>query len=80
MPRKFKTYQTSQGFFDLAIAVPSTKAALEGFDDQSVAKASRKRASRQLRHKLAALRGRGARLASPSANRNIRHRSGVPSF
>src|SRR3954467_5482218 len=28
MPRKLKTYQTSQGFYDLAIAAPSMKAAL----------------------------------------------------
>src|ERR1700759_5563074 len=28
MPRKLKTYQTAQGFFDLAVAVPSMKAAL----------------------------------------------------
>ena len=31
MPRKLKTYQTSQGFFDFAIAVPSMKAAPEGW-------------------------------------------------
>ena len=31
MPRKLKVYQTSQGFFDLAIAVPSMKAALEAW-------------------------------------------------
>jgi colicin import membrane protein len=31
MPRKLKTYQTSQGFFDLAIAAPSMKAALEAW-------------------------------------------------
>ena len=29
MPRKLKTYQTSQGFYDLAVATPSMKAALE---------------------------------------------------
>jgi len=29
MARKLRTYQTSQGFYDLAIAVPSMKAALE---------------------------------------------------
>jgi colicin import membrane protein len=29
MPRRFKTYQTSIGFFDLAVAAPSMKAALE---------------------------------------------------
>ncbi len=29
MPRKLKVYQTSIGFFDLALAVPSMKAALE---------------------------------------------------
>jgi colicin import membrane protein len=28
MPRKLKTYQTSQGFYDLAVAAPSMKAAL----------------------------------------------------
>ena len=31
MPRKLKVYQTSQGFFDLAIAAPSMKAALEAW-------------------------------------------------
>src|ERR1041384_3174878 len=31
MPRKLKTYQTSQGFFDLAIAASSMKAALEAW-------------------------------------------------
>lgn len=31
MPRKLKTYQTSLGFFDLAIAAPSMKAALEAW-------------------------------------------------
>jgi colicin import membrane protein len=31
MARKLKTYQTSQGFFDLAIAAPSMKAALEAW-------------------------------------------------
>jgi hypothetical protein len=31
MPRKLKTYQTSQGFYDLAIAAPSMKAALEAW-------------------------------------------------
>jgi hypothetical protein len=30
MARKLKTYQTSLGFFDLAVAAPSMKAALEG--------------------------------------------------
>ena len=29
MVRKLKTYQTSIGFFDLAVAAPSMKAALE---------------------------------------------------
>lgn len=29
MPRKLKTYQTSIGFFDLAVAAPSMKSALE---------------------------------------------------
>jgi hypothetical protein len=28
MARKLQTFQTSQGFYDLAIAAPSTKAAL----------------------------------------------------
>jgi colicin import membrane protein len=31
MPRKLKTYQTSLGFFDLAVAAPSMKAALEAW-------------------------------------------------
>src|SRR3954462_14673909 len=31
MPRKLKTYQTSLGFFDQAIAAPSMKAALEAW-------------------------------------------------
>src|SRR3954452_22471590 len=31
MPRKLKVYQTSQGFFDLAVAAPSMKAALEAW-------------------------------------------------
>jgi hypothetical protein len=31
MARKLKTYQTSQGFYDLAIAAPSMKAALEAW-------------------------------------------------
>lgn len=31
MPRKLKTYTTSAGFFDLAIAAPSMKAALEAW-------------------------------------------------
>jgi colicin import membrane protein len=31
MPRKMKVYQTSQGFYDLAIAAPSMKAALEAW-------------------------------------------------
>ena len=31
MPRKLKTFLTSQGFFDLAIAAPSMKAALEAW-------------------------------------------------
>ncbi len=30
MPRRLKTYQTSLGFYDLAIAAPSMKAALQG--------------------------------------------------
>jgi hypothetical protein len=31
MPRTFKTYQTSIGFFDLAVAAPSMKAAAEAW-------------------------------------------------
>src|SRR3954463_16728211 len=31
MPRKLKTYQTSLGFFDLAVAAPSMKAAAEAW-------------------------------------------------
>jgi hypothetical protein len=31
MPKKLKVYQTSQGFFDLAVAAPSMKAALEAW-------------------------------------------------
>ena len=31
MPRKLKTYQTSQGFYDLAVAAPSMKAALKAW-------------------------------------------------
>jgi colicin import membrane protein len=31
MPRKLKIYQTSQGFYDLAVAAPSMKAALEAW-------------------------------------------------
>jgi colicin import membrane protein len=35
MARKLKTYQTSQGFFDLAVAAPSMKAALEAWGSNS---------------------------------------------
>src|SRR3954464_3506775 len=35
MARKLKTYQTSLGFFDQAIAAPSMKAALEGWGADS---------------------------------------------
>lgn len=35
MPRKLKTYQTSMGFFELAIAAPSMKAALEAWGAES---------------------------------------------
>jgi colicin import membrane protein len=35
MPRKLKTYQASLGFFDLAIAAPSMKAALEAWGSKS---------------------------------------------
>jgi hypothetical protein len=31
MPRKLKVYQTSQGFYDLAVAAPSMKGALEAW-------------------------------------------------
>ena len=35
MARKFKTYQTSLGFFELAIAAPSMKAALEAWGSET---------------------------------------------
>ena len=35
MPRKLKAYQTSLGFFDLAIAAPSMKAALEAWGSEA---------------------------------------------
>jgi hypothetical protein len=35
MARKLKTYQTAQGFFDMAIAAPSMKAALEAWGIKS---------------------------------------------
>src|SRR6201999_3314999 len=35
MVRKLKTYQTSLGFFDLAVAAPSMKAALEAWGADS---------------------------------------------
>src|ERR1700757_4831749 len=35
MPRTLKTYQTSLGFFDLAIAAPSMKAALDAWGADS---------------------------------------------
>jgi colicin import membrane protein len=35
MPRKLKTWQTSLGFFDLAVAAPSMKAALEAWDSKA---------------------------------------------
>ena len=35
MARKLKTYQTSLGFFDLAIAAPSMKAALQAWGSNS---------------------------------------------
>jgi hypothetical protein len=35
MPRKLKVFETSQGFFDLAIAAPSMKAALESLGANS---------------------------------------------
>lgn len=35
MPRKLKTYQTTLGFFDLAVAAPSMKAALEAWGSKN---------------------------------------------
>ena len=35
MARKLKTYQTSVGFFDLAIAAPSMKAALQAWGSKT---------------------------------------------
>ena len=35
MARKLKTYQTSIGFFDMAIAAPSMKAALQAWGSKS---------------------------------------------
>ena len=35
MARKLKTYQTSLGFFDLTVAAPSMKAALEAWGADS---------------------------------------------
>ena len=35
MPRQLKTYQTSIGFYDLAVAAPSMKAALEAWGAES---------------------------------------------
>jgi hypothetical protein len=35
MARKLKTYQTSLGFFDLAIAAPSMKAALQAWSSET---------------------------------------------
>jgi hypothetical protein len=35
MARKLKTYETSLGFFDLAIAAPSMKAALDAWGADS---------------------------------------------
>jgi hypothetical protein len=35
MPRKLKTYQTSLGFYDLVVAAPSMKAALEAWGSKS---------------------------------------------
>jgi colicin import membrane protein len=35
MARKLKTYQTSLGFFDLAIAAPSMKAALQAWGSET---------------------------------------------
>ena len=35
MPRKLKTFTTSLGFFELAVAAPSMKAALEAWGSKS---------------------------------------------
>jgi hypothetical protein len=35
MPRRLKVYQTSQGFYDLAVAAPSMKAALEAWGSRN---------------------------------------------
>jgi hypothetical protein len=35
MPRRLKTYQTSLGFFDLAVAAPSMKAAAEAWGSKT---------------------------------------------
>jgi colicin import membrane protein len=35
MARRLKTYQTSSGFFDLAVAAPSMKAAAEAWDSRT---------------------------------------------
>ena len=35
MPRKLKTFTTSAGFFDLAVAAPSMKAALAAWGSRS---------------------------------------------
>jgi hypothetical protein len=45
MPRKLKTYQTSVGFYDLAIAAPSMKGALEAWGPGVISpiRASRRR-------------------------------------
>jgi hypothetical protein len=36
MPRKLKAYLTSQGFYDLAIAAPLMKAALEAWQQAAI--------------------------------------------
>jgi hypothetical protein len=36
MPRKLKTFQTSLGFYDLAIAAPSMKAGLEAWGADAI--------------------------------------------
>ena len=48
MTRKLKTYQTSLGFYDLAIAAPSMKAALEAWG------AGRRGSTRHSEHRQAA--------------------------
>jgi len=46
MVRKLKVYQTSQGFFDLVIAAPSMKAALEAWCRQQSVSSGLRQGSR----------------------------------